>query len=42
MDYTQTNINYQLHDFSQFNVTLPFPSSGSDIQNEVLDHYIAN
>jgi hypothetical protein len=43
MVYTHTDINYQLEDFSQFSSQpLPFPSSGSDSQNEVLDTYIAN
>lgn len=42
MFYTHTDIQYQLQDFSQFNVTLPIPSSGSDSQNEVLDIYNTN
>ena len=42
MFYTHTDIQYQLQDFSQFNVTLPIPSSGSDSQNEVLDIYNIN
>ncbi len=41
MFYTNTLIQYELQDFSQFNVTLPIPSTGSDIQNEVLATYKA-
>ncbi|OYQ31875.1 hypothetical protein CHU92_15385 [Flavobacterium cyanobacteriorum] len=36
-----TNISYQLSDFSQFGLQLPLPQSGSEQQQEVLDHYLA-
>lgn len=39
MVYTNTTISYQLQDLSQYNVTLPIPQSGSQIQDEFLDTY---
>lgn len=40
--YTNTVINYQLADLSQFNVTLPFPSSGNQTQEEFLHTSVTN
>lgn len=37
--HVETDIHYNLADFSQFNVTLPVPQSFSDHQEEVLDNY---
>ena len=40
--YTNTLMNYQLADLSQFNVTLPFPSSGTQTQEEFLHSSVTN
>jgi hypothetical protein len=40
--YTNTVINYQLADLSQFNVTLPFPPSGTQTQEEFLHSSVTN
>lgn len=37
--HVETDINYNLADFTQFNVTLPVPQSFSDHQEEILDNY---
>lgn len=39
MIHTNTTISYELQDLSQYNVTLPIPQSGSEVQDEVLDTY---
>lgn len=39
MVYTNTTISYELQDLSQYNVTLPIPQSGSQMQEEFLDTY---
>ena len=39
MVHTNTNITYQLQEFP--GVTFPFPSSGSQTQQEFLDTYVA-
>ena len=40
--YTNTLINYQLQDLSSYNVTLPFPSSGTQTQEEFLHSSVTN
>jgi hypothetical protein len=42
MVYSNTNISYELQDFSQYGITLPIPQSGSQTQNENLDTYLGN
>lgn len=42
MVHTQTSLNYQLQDFSQFNISIPLPQSGSEVQQENLSEYLIN
>lgn len=42
MVHTQTSLSYQLQDFSQFNISIPLPQSGSEVQQENLSIYIVN
>jgi hypothetical protein len=37
--HTETDITYHLTDLSNFNITLPIPSSGTEHHEEVLDSY---
>ena len=42
MVYAKTQITYQLQDFSQFEIELPIPQSGNQIQQEFLDTYVTD
>ena len=37
MIYSKTDVNFQINDFSQFNITLPIPQQGSSTIEEFLD-----
>lgn len=39
---TSTDINYQFIDLSGFGITLPFPQSGSEQQEEILVNHLVN
>lgn len=39
MVYSTTKLSYELQDFSDFNIDIPIPQSGQEIQTEVLDTY---
>jgi hypothetical protein len=37
MIYSKTDVNFELNDFSQFDVDLPIPQEGSSTIEEFLD-----